>query len=30
MTVSRSPPLTYTTAHRGRWKRMEADNEKGA
>ena len=29
VTVSRSPPLISTPAHRGR-KRMEADNEKGA
>jgi len=30
VTVSRSPPLTSTPAHRGWWKRMEADNETGA
>jgi len=30
VTVSRSPPLTSTPAHRGWWERMEADNETGA
>jgi len=30
VTASRSPPLISTPAHRGRWKRMEADNEKRA
>jgi len=30
VTVSRSPPQISNPAHRGRWKRMEADNEKGA
>jgi len=30
VTVSRSPPLISTPAHRGRWKLIEADNEKGA
>jgi len=30
VTVFRSPPLISTPAHRGRWKQMEADNEKGA
>jgi len=29
VTVSRSPPLISTPAHRGRWKRMETENEKG-
>ena len=29
MTVSREPSLNFTPAHRGRWKRMEAVNERG-
>jgi len=30
VTVSRSPHLICTPAHRGRWKRTEADNENGS
>jgi len=28
VTVSHSPPLISTPAHRGRWKGMETDNER--
>jgi len=30
VTVSHLPPLISTTAHRGRWKQMEANNGRGA